>query len=181
MTEKLLTGTLSLNTNKQNIDNGVLLSDKGDTLVRWRNKTHTKDIVTKLPDTRKCSVLLAVCFSMDGGEGSDIWAASWQNQQNDFAPSEDSDQPGYPPSLIRVFACAQWVAKDPSFLPADSEECEHLYGFMILFFFVPEDGCDLWLWNSLQIFSLYEPRHEETCLRSSRTGKTQTGLRSHRS
>ena len=36
-------------------------------------------------------------------------------------PSEDSDQPGHPPSLIRVFACAQWVAKDPSFLHADSE------------------------------------------------------------
>ena len=33
-----------------------------------------------------------------------IRAASWQNQQNDCAPSEDSDQPGHPPSLIRVFA-----------------------------------------------------------------------------
>ena len=33
-----------------------------------------------------------------------IWAASWQNQQNDSAPSEDSDQPGHPPRLIRVFA-----------------------------------------------------------------------------
>ena len=32
------------------------------------------------------------------------WAASWQNQQNDCAPSEDSDQPGHQPSLIRVFA-----------------------------------------------------------------------------
>ena len=32
------------------------------------------------------------------------WAASWQNQQSDYAPSEDSDQPGHPPSLIRVFA-----------------------------------------------------------------------------
>ena len=32
------------------------------------------------------------------------WAASWQNQQNECAPSEDSDQPGHPPSLIRVFA-----------------------------------------------------------------------------
>ena len=29
---------------------------------------------------------------------------SWQNQQNDCAPSEDSDQPWNPPSLIRVFA-----------------------------------------------------------------------------
>ena len=50
-----------------------------------------------------------------------IWAASWQNEQNDCAPSEGSIQPGHPPSLIRVFACAQWVAKDPSFLHADSE------------------------------------------------------------
>ena len=32
------------------------------------------------------------------------WAASWQNQQNDCAPSKVSDQPGHPPSLIRVFA-----------------------------------------------------------------------------
>ena len=31
-------------------------------------------------------------------------AASWQNQQNVCAPSENSDQPGHPPSLIRVFA-----------------------------------------------------------------------------
>ena len=33
-----------------------------------------------------------------------IWAASWKKQQNDSAPSEDSDQPGHPPSLITVFA-----------------------------------------------------------------------------
>ena len=32
-----------------------------------------------------------------------------------------TDQPGHPPSLIRVFACAQWVAKVPSFLHVDSE------------------------------------------------------------
>ena len=31
-------------------------------------------------------------------------ATTWQNQQNDCAPSEDSDQPGHPPSLISVFA-----------------------------------------------------------------------------
>ena len=33
-----------------------------------------------------------------------IWTATWQNQQNDCAPREDSDQPGYPPSQIRIFA-----------------------------------------------------------------------------
>ena len=32
-----------------------------------------------------------------------ICAATWQNQQNGCAPSEDSDQRGHPPSLIRVF------------------------------------------------------------------------------
>ena len=37
------------------------------------------------------------------------------------APSEDSDQPGHPPSLIIVLLCVHWVAKYPSFLRADSE------------------------------------------------------------
>ena len=32
------------------------------------------------------------------------WAATWQNQRSECAPSEDSDQPGHPPSLIRIFA-----------------------------------------------------------------------------
>ena len=41
-----------------------------------------------------------------------------------FAPSGDSDQPGHPPSLIRVFAGAHWVAKDPSFLHADSKDTD---------------------------------------------------------
>ena len=44
------------------------------------------------------------------------WAATWQNQQNECAPSENSDQPGYPPSLIRVFAVRMkkaWVRRYP--------------------------------------------------------------------
>ena len=36
-----------------------------------------------------------------------IWATSWQNQQCGCAPSEDSDQPGHPPSLIRVLQPGQ--------------------------------------------------------------------------
>ena len=59
---------------------------------------------------------------------SATWAASWQNQQNDCAPSEDSDQHGHPPSLIRVFICARRIAKDPSFLHADSEDSESSLG-----------------------------------------------------
>ena len=45
-----------------------------------------------------------------------IWAATWQNQQNECAPSEDPDQPGHPPSLIRVFAVRMkkaWVLSYP--------------------------------------------------------------------
>ena len=52
------------------------------------------------------------------------WAATWRNQQSECAPSKDSDQPGHLPSLITVFACAQWVAKDLSFLHADSEDSD---------------------------------------------------------
>ena len=44
------------------------------------------------------------------------WATSWQNQQNECAPSEDSDQPGHPPSLIKVYAVHMkkvWVLSYP--------------------------------------------------------------------
>ena len=44
------------------------------------------------------------------------WATTRQNQQNSYAPSEDSDQPGHPPSLIRVFAVRMkeaWVLSYP--------------------------------------------------------------------
>ena len=44
------------------------------------------------------------------------WAASWQNQQSGYAPSEDSDQPGHPPRLIRVFDVRMkkaWVLNYP--------------------------------------------------------------------
>ena len=45
-----------------------------------------------------------------------IWAATWQNQQSDCAPSEDSDQPRHPPSLISVFNVRMkkaWVLSYP--------------------------------------------------------------------
>ena len=45
-----------------------------------------------------------------------IWAATWQNQQNECVPSKDSDQPGHPPSLIQVFAVRMknpWVLSYP--------------------------------------------------------------------
>ena len=44
------------------------------------------------------------------------WATTGQNQQSDCAPSENSDQPGHPPNLIRVFPTRMkkaWVLSYP--------------------------------------------------------------------
>ena len=38
-----------------------------------------------------------------------------------YAPSKDSDQPGHP---LQSSLCAQWVAKDPIFLHAISEDSD---------------------------------------------------------
>ena len=53
------------------------------------------------------------------------WAAIWQNQQMNCAPSEDSDQPGHPPSLIRVFTVGMkkaWVLSYPMRGSEDSDQ-----------------------------------------------------------
>ena len=45
-----------------------------------------------------------------------IWVATWQNQQSECVPSEDSDQPRHLVSLIRVFAVRMkkaWVLSYP--------------------------------------------------------------------
>ena len=56
-------------------------------------------------DFRDSLVCFVDCFmSLHSIRTLIIWAATWQNQHNECAPSEDSDQPGHPPSLIRVFA-----------------------------------------------------------------------------
>ena len=48
------------------------------------------------------------------------WATIWQNQQNAYAPSEDSDQ--LRPVWSMSSLCAQWAAKDPNLFHADSED-----------------------------------------------------------
>ena len=56
----------------------------------------------------------------------DIWATTWQNQQSECAPREDSGQPGHPPSLIRDFAVNMkkaWVLTYP--LSAQWRLCDH--------------------------------------------------------
>ena len=65
--------------------------------------------------TDESAVNLAISFSI-------IWAASWQNQQCDCAHSEDSDQPGHSPSLIRVFTVRMKKAWTLSYPLAQSED-----------------------------------------------------------
>ena len=81
-----------------------------------------------------------------------IWAATWQNQQNECAPSEDSDQPGHPPGLIRVFAVRMkkaWVLSYP--LSAFSEDSDqigrsHIVGFVMLRLISASNGSFLNTW-----------------------------------
>ena len=61
-------------------------------------------------DNFEDSYPLNCCFRVTGGK------SKWQNHQNEFAPSEVSDQLGHPPSLIRVFAVRikkAWVLSYP--------------------------------------------------------------------
>ena len=57
-------------------------------------------------DVHRCMKQVGPVGSISGKSMAivNIWAAIWQNHQNGCAPSKDSDQPGHPPSPIRVFA-----------------------------------------------------------------------------
>ena len=73
----------------------------------FNRQPHLRIEITNL--THSCTVshkwdLGKQCRARWDSAEQDTWAASWQNQQNDCAPSEDSDQPEHLPSLIRVFA-----------------------------------------------------------------------------
>ena len=84
-----------------------------------------KIVSSRIKCGRYLAGLLFVCFKIlfyrrkthfDCVIENQNWAASWQNQQNDCAPSEYSDQPWHPPSLIRVFAVRMkkaWVLSYP--------------------------------------------------------------------
>ena len=52
-----------------------------------------------------------------------IWAATWQNQQNECAPSKDSDQPGRLPSLISVFDVCSLCSQVPKLSSCRQQRC----------------------------------------------------------
>ena len=57
-----------------------------------------------------------------------IWAATWQNQQMSVRPAKTQISLGIRPVWSESLLCAQWVAKDPSFLHADSEDSDQTEG-----------------------------------------------------
>ena len=93
------------------------------------------------------------------------------------APSEDSDQPGHLPSLIKVFTVRMkkaWVLSYPLStqlrlirLGGCAGWSESLLGTHAILFV-------------LSWFGSYKPCHKKTCLWGLRPGKTQTGLLSYR-
>ena len=87
-------------------------------LIQISEKTPLKLKVTP-PKKSSCLYVCQHCLVHLGDIGKNKnllnWAAQWQNQQCGCAPSDDSDQPDL---------CAQWVAKNPSFLHTDSEDSD---------------------------------------------------------
>ena len=108
--------------------------------ISWRQKVHLTDMsphqilrsVTKINSllieyhweiwfdniyTAQLATYFIVLPALTTGTiGDTNWAALWQNQQSECAPSKDSEQPGHPPSLIRVFAVRMkkaWVLSYP--------------------------------------------------------------------
>ena len=59
-----------------------------------------------------------------------IWVASWQNQQMSVRPAKTQISLGIRPIWSESSLCAQWVAKDPSFLHADSEDSDQIWVFV---------------------------------------------------
>ena len=54
-----------------------------------------------------------------------IWATSCQNQQNDLCTQQRLRSAWASAQSDHSSLCAQWVAKDPSFLHADIEDSDH--------------------------------------------------------
>ena len=92
---------------------GKYITNNKNINVRWKYeyKVRLFRLQVELP-----SPSMSVIYNYTMQNKFSKWAASWQNQQNDCAPSEDSDQPGHPPNLIRVFAVRMkkaWVLSYP--------------------------------------------------------------------
>ena len=97
----------------------------------WRSTTIIRDINRQTcisRDANSCEILMTLKKNDKRPVRTFGWhiIQPYHDKTNKMVcpPSEDSDHPGHPPSLIRVLQCAQWVAEDPVFLNADSEDSD---------------------------------------------------------
>ena len=106
-------------------------------------------------------------------------------------PAKTQISLGIRPVWSKSSLCAQWVAKDPSFLHANSEDSDKtgrmprlIWVFagrtlIVLFCHVAAQMRIIAIWQLSPkdyVFSINEPRHEKTCLSHMRTTKVQTSL-----
>ena len=98
--------TTHTNTQLKRLDDNVT---QGDDLLVWRQSYNWHFACQQIKFHSPVSTVEEVCALHK-------WAATWQNQQSEWAPSEDSEHPGHPSSLIRVFAVRMkkhWVLSYP--------------------------------------------------------------------
>ena len=79
-------------------------------------------------------------------QARNIWTTTWQNQQNECAPSEDSDQPGHPSSRISLRCVLNGKLRTQGFFmrTAKTDQIGRRLG-----------GCPGWSESSLGTQSLY--------------------------
>ena len=89
------------------------------------------------------------------------WAASWQNQQNGMCAQRRLRPAWASVQSDQSSLCAQWVAKDPSFLHADSEDSDQTGRMPRLIWVFAGGTCHfvgfvtmrlVWLWRCVGIF-----------------------------
>ena len=162
---------------------------QADLSLRWAHSHFVGFVMRRL----KSVALISLLQEHDSGNKL---AATWQNQQSECASSEDSDQAGHPPSLIRVFAVRMKIAWVHSYplsaqrrLWSDWADAQadlslrwahtHFVGFVMSRLKLADNLGSEQSAILASVTVCYEPRHEKTCLRVFWPGKTQTGLRSH--
>ena len=76
----------------------------GRNIYFQKSSNGRKDVKEAIDETAPVSFLCRMRSFIGNVAGYTVCWAIWQNEQNEDAPSEDSDQPGHSPSLFRDFA-----------------------------------------------------------------------------
>ena len=120
----------------------------------------------------------------------------WHDKTNKMAvpPAKTQISLGIRPVWSEPSLCAQWVAKDPSFLHADSKDSDQTGQMPRLIWVSAGAHSFCWFCHVVAHFmvssfttlllgaggGILEPRHEKTCLQGFQPGKTRTCLHSYR-